>query len=448
MNAGWQTTKPMTRRTVAGQAVLLAGAGTLAACGGPQGSRTAGTTPQLEAATLRWATDYEATFHPLVDAALARLKQQAPQLTVQHEATPGAEYYTKLRTLLASDTMPDVALMTTRWSAQWLRGRGPALAGGGAFKDLDPLLKREKHDVSDFWPLLMPGFSDETGHVHVFPYDISAQLLYYNKALLQAEGVPVPDGSWTLDRLLEQAKRLTKPASQLYGFVGFPSGGQFEHGVERFGGSLFDEKLQRCALNSAGSVAGVQWWTDLRHRHGVSPSAPDMATLGGAERAFGNGNVAMVVLGTPSVGRVRGFQIDWDVAPIPPGPRGDQLRAGGGGYAISGKTPNPEQSWVLLKHLTSKETLAEMIGRSGRSIPGRKSVAQSTIDAAKPPRNWPAALKEAEKARAISFSLHPRGGDILDEVTRGLNAIYDTGGDVKAQLEALTTRVDALLAQR
>lgn len=294
----------------------------------------------------------------------------------------------------------------------------------------------------------MPGFSDEAGHVHILPYDISAQLLYYNKALLQGEGAASPDGSWTLDRLLEQAKRLTKPASQLFGFVGFPTGGQFEHGVERFGGSLFDEKLQRCALNSAGSVAGVQWWTDLRHKHGVSPLAPDLAALGGAERAFVSGNLAMVALGTTSVGRVRGFQIDWDVAPIPPGPRGDQLRAGGGGYGISGKTPIPEESWVLLKQPTSKETLAEIIGKSGRSIPGRTSVAQTSYDAGKPPRNWPAALKEAEKARVISFSLHPRGGDILDEVTRGLNAVYDNGGDVKAQLEALTTRVDSVLAQR
>ena len=156
----------------------------------------------------------------------------------------------------------------------------------------------------------------------------------------------------------------------------------------------------------------------------------------------------MSIMGTPSVARIRGYTLDWDVAPIPRGPKGDQLRSGGGGYGIAGKTDEPEESWALLKFLTSKDTLAEMIGKSGRSIPGRKSVAEASTDATKPPKNWPVAFKEAEKAKAISFSLLARGGDVLDEVGKGLGPIFNAGGDVKGQLDQMTAKIDAILASK
>lgn len=59
----------MTRRLVVRTTVALATVGVLAGCAGPVARRTASSTPQVKGAALRWATDYEAAFHPVVDAA-------------------------------------------------------------------------------------------------------------------------------------------------------------------------------------------------------------------------------------------------------------------------------------------------------------------------------------------------------------------------------------------
>jgi len=336
--------------------------------------------------------------------------------------------------------------MESRAAAQFIRGMK------GLLQDLDPLAKRDKYDVADYWPLEMPGFSDEKGHPFVLPYDISCPLLYYNRALLQQAGIGLPDARWTLDTMLDAAKKLTKTGSDgkvvQFGYDGFMGGGQFEFEVLRFGGSFLDDKQTKCTLNSAACVQAVQWWLDLRHKYHVAPLPAEGTELGGSEKAFGNGQIAMYLSGTPTKQRLLSYQVDWDIAPVPAGPRGDQLTSGGGGWSVAAQNDKLEESWLLAKHLSSKENLAEMIGRSGWSIPARKSVVDSSYDSTRPPKSWPLVYKEVEKAKAISFSYLVRAAEVLSEVNSGLTALWNNGGEVKAALGQIVAKVDPLLAAK
>ena len=98
---------------------------------------------------------------------------------------------------------------------------------------------------------------------------------------------------------------------------------------------------------------------------------------------------------------------------------------------------------MLQDLLPQAERIAARLKARGETV----SVAESSTDATKPPKNWPVAFKEAEKAKAISFSLTAKGGDVLDEVGKGLGPIFSNGGDVKGQLDQLTAKIDAILAR-
>jgi multiple sugar transport system substrate-binding protein len=236
-----------------------------------------------------------------------------------------------------------------------------------------------------------------------------------------------------------------------FGYDGLPNGGQFEYGVERFGGRLLNDRLTQCEMNSAGSVRGIQFWTDLRHRHHVAPATAEERAGQTMPQLFGTGRLAMMIAGTVTAAQVRDQKpaFVWDVLPIPRGPAGDQLRAGGGGYGLHKGIQSLDAAWLLLKHLVSPEVLMDMVGQPRRSVPGRASVAKSVAaETGTAPRNWQVIIPVTEKARHITFGLTPKGGDLLQEVTTTLNKVYNGGTDVRSELDGLTQRINAILAGR
>src|SRR5439155_22089060 len=75
-------------------------------------------------------------------------------------------------------------------------------------------------------------------------------------------------------------------------------------------------------------------------------------------------------------------KFSWDIGYFPMG-KVKLLTTGGSGFAISTSTKYPEEAWKWLAMYTGKDGLAAMIGRTGRSVPARKSAAATFADAAK-----------------------------------------------------------------
>ncbi|MBI3969980.1 MAG: sugar ABC transporter substrate-binding protein [Chloroflexi bacterium] len=444
----------VTRRRFGGAAAslaALAGATALAACGragGPTGETTAPSPGKIGPATLDVQLNFGSLEQPYLEKHIGAFMQKYPQVKVAWTSTQGDEHYKKLTTMVAGGTPPHLSHMTSRWAGQFIRGMG-------IYTDLTPLAKADKFDLKDFWPLLSEGFSDASGKPMVLPYDITVQLLYFNADLLNASGAPLPTDRWTLDDLLAAAQKATRKGAdgkyEQFGYDGLPNGGQFEYGVERFGGRLLDEKLAKCEMNSAGSVRGVEFWTDLRHRHHVAPATAEDRAGQNMRQMFSTGRLGMVIGGTTFAAQVRDDKasFSWDVLPVPRGPAGDQLRSGGGGYGLHQGVKNLDAAWLFLQHLVSAEVLMDMVGQPRRSVPGRITVAKViAADTSTSPKNWKVIIPVTEKARHITFGLTPKGGDILEEVTPALNKIYNGGTNVKSELDGLTQRINAILGTR
>jgi multiple sugar transport system substrate-binding protein len=431
----------ITRRRLGAATVTLGAAG--CSTGGQAGGERAGTS--TAPATIEVAYNFTPFEQPYLEKHTQAFMQTHPQLTVSSVNTQGDEFYTRLTAMLAGGTPPHMTHMTSRWAGQFIRGQK-------AFSDLSPFARQDRVDLRDFWPLLSEGFADDEKRPMVLPYDITVQLLYYNADLLRAAGAPLPTERWTLDDMLAAAQKATrKGADQLdvAGYDGLPNGGQFEVAVERFGGRLLDERLTRCEMNSAGSVAGVQFWTDLRHRHNVSPV--NAQQIGGLNllQSFTQGRLALAGSGTTFASQVKATNptFEWDVVAVPRGPAGDPLRSGGGGYGLVKGTRNQDAAWRYLTHMVSSEVLLDMVGQPRRSVPGRASVARVVAgEAGVAPRNWKVIVPVTERARHITFGLTPKGGDILQEVTPALTRVYAGGASVKSEMEALAQKINAILA--
>jgi multiple sugar transport system substrate-binding protein len=395
-------------------------------------------------ATIEVAYNFTPFEMPYLERHTQAFMQANPQVTVNTTNTQGDEFYTKLNAMLAGGTPPQMTHMTSRWAGQFIRGQK-------VLSDLSPFARQDRVDLRDFWPLLSEGFADEEKRPMVLPYDITVQLLYYNADLLRAAGASLPTERWTLDDMLAAAQRVTrKSGDQLdaAGYDGLPNGGQFEHAVERFGGRLLDDRLSRCEMDSAGSVAGLQFWTDLRHRHNVAPV--NAQQIGGLNmlQAFTQGRLALAGSGTTFASQVKAANpaFEWDVVAVPRGPAGDALRAGGGGYGLVKGAKDQDAAWRYLTFMVSAGVLMDMVGQPRRSVPGRASVAKAV--AAEPdvaPRNWKVIVPVTEKARHITFGLTPKGGDILQEVTPALNRVYAGGTSVKSEMDTLAQKIDAIL---
>jgi multiple sugar transport system substrate-binding protein len=379
-----------TRRSV----VLLAGpaAGWVAGCGrGGAGNESQPAQALRSGVRLTWMYG-EAASNPGVREALEGVAREftakQPGITVEPLHVTEA-YYDKLQGMLVGGTPPDVF---------WLDVRSfPAYALRGDLAELDPLIRRDRFDVGDFYDRLVKQYVWE-GKTRGLPWDMGFQAVFYNRDLFRAAGVALPPGEWkapgwTFADFTAAAQRLTVAAGERPSQYGFVNSTQWVPWVYANGGRQINAEDTEAMLHRPEAIGAFQHLRDLMHRHRVAPT-PAEAREWNPVQAFMGGRAAMVVTaaatGTTSFRQIDGFS--WDVAPMPRGPglQGDRRTHGGGsGWMLSSQSKNRDESWALFKHVTGKDA-ALSLARVGWSPP-RQSVGTSTVwlDPKLPPQSKP-----------------------------------------------------------
>ncbi|HEY2241252.1 MAG TPA: sugar ABC transporter substrate-binding protein [Streptosporangiaceae bacterium] len=163
--------------------------------------------------------------------------------------------------------------------------------------------------------------------------------LIYNKTDFAAAGIKAPPKTW--DELLADAKKLTVPAKNRYGFE--IAGSQAENStwqLEPFvwssGGDL--SKPTTAAWNQSMSL-----WNEMVKK-GYMPSAVTGWDQTAEENHFEDNNVAMEINGPWNVPLLQSSKLNWGVAPIPVQQSGQTLQVpvGGEGWTIGKSTKTKE----------------------------------------------------------------------------------------------------------
>ena len=216
----------------------------------------------------------------------------------------------KLQTMAASGTLPDVFIFNSAFFLQYARR--------SFLLDLTPLVRRDKYDLSDFVDKSLAYYNWQNKQWGV-PVDFPARGLMVNAAPFDERSVPAPpanwtDQTWTWDRFLDAAQKLTRDRNGVTNF-GFASATSFRTWtcwLYSNGGEFLNKDATECVLAEAAGVETLQFLQDLRNRYKVW--VPMAEQQQGA--TFELGRIAMTEAGPAGDQHRTGPRAGWVQSPV------------------------------------------------------------------------------------------------------------------------------------
>jgi multiple sugar transport system substrate-binding protein len=308
---------------------------------------------------------------------VAEFEARNPGVEVAIEYVPDSgDFYARLATGYAAGDVPDVFLINYRRYGQF--------AAAGALTPVGPMLAESTViSAEDYYPEPMESFTYE-GELVCLPQNLSSLVVYYNRDLFDAAGVPYPADGWTWDDFLAAAKALTVDtdgdgASDQFGVGIEPSLIRAVPFIWQAGGELVDDLHQptELTLDTPEAREALQFLIDLNLVHHVVPSEADVLAQSLEDR-FMAGNVAMLFQSRRVVPTLREIEdFTWDVGPLP-----RQAEAAGilhsDAYCLSASTEDVEAAWAFIEFANGPEG-QPIAAAVGRTVPSLRSVAESPV---------------------------------------------------------------------
>ncbi len=372
-----------------------AGATDVPATSAPSGNKT-------KVILTTWAGADEAKELQVV---IDKVNASATDFEIVHQPNP-ADYYTKIQTMIAGNTAPDLMWLSQEYVANY--------ADNGAVLDLTDMLGKMSDmpaaKLDDYYPGTLE-VARYNGKLWGLPWIAAPVMLYYNVDAFQKAGINPPDESWTWDTFKDAAKKLTvKDASgnvTQYGtsFNGWPPVHMF---IWQAGGEVLSADLKSSPIDSSEAVQGEQFYKDIVF-------SPDYAVPEAVikEQGFGEmakaGKVAMFFGGAADdldyAHAKDPKNADLKIALVPKGPKSRTTFAYTAVTVASARTKNPEITTKALAALTDgihhwkvlapRKSLATVDVISA-SVPGKKDSAPIIIKAAEDMRGFRNVPRQAE----------------------------------------------------
>ncbi len=320
---------------------------------------------------------------------VAAFEAKHPDIQIELLGLPSKpDYLARLSADFAAGAPPDVFLLNYRRLAQF--------HNRDAVEPLGPLLQEsELIDENDFFNIATDAFRDGQGTLVCIPQNISSQVVYYNKDIFDAAGMPYPPADWTWAEMREMALALTRPDTDSdgepdqYGLGLEPTLIRMAPFIWQNGGTLVDNEATptTLTLDTPEAKEAMQFVINLAQIDEVVPNKT-AEIMQAQDSRFMFGNIAMYVDSRRIVPTMREVaEFEWDVAPLP---RGKQVASilHSDGYCLSKAVSNKDAAWTFIEFAMSKEgqTLAAKLGRT---VPSLKHLAASSafLDPNQPPAN-------------------------------------------------------------
>jgi multiple sugar transport system substrate-binding protein len=350
----------------------------LAACGGggapsateaPTASQPAAGNAPVQITYMEWGDPAELD---VWKAIVSDFEAANPNIKVDVQVSDWESYWTKLKTLLAANTPPDVFAMDAPLFLDY-QSRGVLL-------NLQPLIDKNPGMLDGLYPNTLTAYQSPDGYFGL-PRDFQTIVVFYNKDMFDNAGVPYPKPDWTYDDLRATAKALTKDTNgdgkiDQFGYVIDPW--DFEPGMSEviwaYGGDLISADHTKTLMGEPKARQAFQFLHDMMF---VDKSIPDPNTssqYGGD--LFLSGNAAMIAMGHWAVPSYSEANFKWDVVQMPKGPAGQATSVNSAGFVVGKDSKHPEEAFAFIKFVESaagQTRLAQM----GFACPVLKSVAES-----------------------------------------------------------------------
>jgi ABC-type glycerol-3-phosphate transport system substrate-binding protein len=317
----------------------------------------------------------------------------------------------------------------------------PDTIANGYLHDLRPFMDADSGFArNDFYPLAFEA-AQPNAHVYSLPHTLYAPLLYYNKDLFAARGLPSPAPSWTWQDLLHAAEQLANKRGdkvEVYGLMelGSPGttlfGALAAQGVDLFAGSAGQVRLDRPEVVAAVErvVAMVKSGALYIHPNQGGHDATGYQDLIGGQHA-GMWQAGMLSPNPP--GGKSG------IAPYPasslPSFSGSAI-----GYSMSAGTQHPREAWQWLSFLSHQELKRSDGPNEVSYVPARRSIAERSGYWSKLDRETAAAIKAVIERPAAP--LPAERYNVLFPLNQALDSVLSGKRTAKEALQEAQTALE------
>lgn len=399
-------------------------------------------TPPTKIAFMIWGDPEEKQAY---DQLVAAFQQRHPGIEVNLVYTPNStNFYIRMAMDFAGGSVSDVYLLNYRRYAQFAAARqleplDTWVAGSASLK------------LSDFFPQALAPYSWQ-GQLYGIPQNISSLVVYYNRTLFKAAGVPDPRPDWTWRDFVKTARALTKDTNgdgriDQYGLGTEAILFRIAPFVWQNGGRLVDDPVapHRLTLDEPPAREALQWFMELQLKHKVVPD-PVMERAEASASRFMNGRMGMFLdsrRGVPTYRNIDTF--DWDVAPLPQGKHPAGILHSDG-FFMAAASKNKAAAWTFIEFASSPEGQTIMAG-TGRTVPSLISVANSPafLTTGTRPANNRVFLDVIPALRAVPVL--PSWSDIEDQVGQEIERAYHGNAPLDQSIRLAIRRTRAFFPQ-
>lgn len=300
-------------------------------------------------------------------------EKENPGVKVRVEGNPEG-YVAKMALSFIAKAEPDVMMLDASSAALFINN--------GVLADLSPLMQGDpEFRVDDYFPNVM-NIARRGNKIFAVPQDFTPMVMYYNKRMFDAAGVPYPKSGWNFRDFLLASQNLTKDGQYGFAFQNWMPG--WIMWIWNNGGDVVTNGKASGTFDGPKSVEAVQFLADLVTKHKVAPSLSQVASMG--VDPFANGEAAMTVSGHWALigyanapkDREGKPKITWDdlgVVELPHNTATPQTVMYESGYAIGQNCKQKALAWKFVKYMTSYR-VQRKYNSSGIAVCGRIDVAK------------------------------------------------------------------------
>lgn len=333
------------------------------------------------------------------------------------------------------------------------------LVASGWIQPLDSFLEDTKlspNKYTDGFSDTLLGSLEHGGKTYSMPYQVGADLLYYNKTMFEKAGLDPADPPRTMEEIVEAAEALNIPEKDQAGFVarGTREGNQnsfawimmwFLNGGRWVGQ---DGEPNYSVLTEEEAVKTTEQYTELMTKY-----APKGSTNYGfleAQTAMQQGEAAMWIdaaqLG-PTLEDESASSIAGNVGyAAPRGEDDDYIVGAVWGFSMVEGSEKAEESWELIKFLTSKDVAVEQAVSGTNGSPARAdALSDPEVMKAYNPEYLAAMSEALDHANPLYTPVVPQGTEIRSALSVALSKILSGQAALEPAMKEANEQIEQLL---
>ncbi|HRE25006.1 MAG TPA: sugar ABC transporter substrate-binding protein [Anaerolineales bacterium] len=364
-----------------------------------------------EPVTLTYFTFSAAPDHlDHLDAMIAAFEATHPNVTIEVETAPFNEYFTKLQTLIAGGTAPDIFELNYENFVSY--------ASKGVLLDLSSQSAGDASFAADvYYPRAYDAFS-LNGMQLGLPATFSTVGMFYNKDLFDQAGLDYPTSDWTWADAVAAGQQINDPAAGVYGLYSPTQFWEFYKKAAQNDCEFFNADKTEATINSPQCVEALQTMVNFVQTDKVMPSDADMGGVSDGD-LFKSGKLGMIVTGIWMFSAFQDAGFEWDIV-VEPGLKNQATHFFANGVSVFAATQHPQEAWEWAKFFTSSPEAATIRVEAGWELPAVSDTAvfDSYLQQT-PPANRQAVLD------SLNFAIVPPVIERQSEMQDAVNKLLD-----------------------